>query len=346
MQELFLASGSPPSTPRPQYDGSAGSDSNRYGFHSPVPIETTSSPQQASKSVTSRSVLEMDRERRERREKSRKEKGTVLCWGNDGNTNSEEEGSIASPEGIPSAVPNLREVPENQPEPQDEAPIGRGPFSHKRRRLSLRTAGTSVGSDFTFHTSTIVAESNQQRTMSVPPPAVTAFFSMVPPAPKTFYSPPNFVECGGFHNCANSRSDSPFDYRSRSSSSDSMRAHRSSSMLMPSLTDDNSDTPAWPLLSATTAFAAPNHHKRKLNRNGHFNEHAPAPNVVRRTSPLHFFHSQQKTTVTGEGIATSPPMRHATSLDELVCHLRPRRSVSLEDEFSRQLSFQGMVGWH
>ncbi|KAL3924872.1 MAG: hypothetical protein SGILL_000781 [Bacillariaceae sp.] len=311
MQEILVTSSSPPSTPRPHY----GNDRNENGFHSPAPVKASStSPQH---NPTARSILEMDRERRARREEA---KGTILFWGNESSI-SNEEGSISSPEGIPSAAPNLNDLVPREA----EETVGRGPRSHKRRRLSLRTGGSS---DFSVRST-----SSTETTLVAP---TTSFLGLVP-APKTSYGPPTFAECGEYQ----PNGDSPFDYLSSPTSNDGMQAN-SDSMLMPSLTDDNGDglvTPALPVLSTTNAFL-PNH-KRKFNRNGHFNKHSPTPNVMRRTSPLHFYHSQQQKTTT-----TSPPKARSNPLEDLVCHLRPRYSMSLEEEFSRQLSFRGMVGGH
>ena len=312
MAQILVATSSSPSTPQPQY----GNHRNENGFHSPAPVKAIASPTHLY-AATSRSILEMDQERRARREEA---KGAILCWGNESSISSEEEGSIGSPEGIPSGAPNSHDLASNTMEENTE---GRGPRSHKRRRLSLRTGG-----NISFHCS------SGSETLA----SKTSFLGIVP-APKTSYCSPVFAECGETRYDSSYRGESPLDFLCSVSSccSGNTRSDHDS-MLMPSLTDDNSDglvTPSLPLLSTKSAILPA--HKRKFNRNGHLNEHSPTPAAMRRTSPLHFYHSQQQQ----KGNTTSP---RVNSLEDLVCHLRPRYSMSLEEEFSRQLSFRGVVG--
>ncbi|KAG7339691.1 hypothetical protein IV203_025264 [Nitzschia inconspicua] len=333
---------SPPSTPQqPQ-------PHRRFGMHgenssmdvhqqySGSPVMSSPSPLTCSSYSSyvdcTRSILEMDRERRARREEAKKEQSDMSELNNCSPyhhhnqycsstlEDDDDNISIGSPEGVSSR--NCADAVDRA-----EHTLGRGPFSHKRRRLCHRT---------------IMPSTIDPRGASCVQEETTTVLRMVgsPLPPKTSFSPPAmFTECDYLY-------------------PDGMAADlaKNDSMLMPSLKDDDEEeqmglTMTMPLLYTTTAssFDTSMTHKRKALNERNYSPFlgGGAVHGSRRSSPLHFYHAQrqqqqqqQQSSVDSPTGCSSPSSNSSSrsSVDELVCRLRPRRSITLEEEFTRQLT--------
>jgi hypothetical protein len=326
MQELFS---SPPLSPQPNRRislGSAASSSKDGGSMSPCPP------------FFSRSILEMDQERRARREEARKEQGakSELLW-NEIHVNQnhlvqakeDDMDSIGSLEGVTDSTSDVPCSANNT----NQSSIDRGAFSHKRRRLC------------------------HYRTMDNPNGSTETVLTLSLPGPKTTYSPPVFSECGYF--CP-----------------DALTNHYRHSMLMSLLTEGMATPASMAVfdtvaneserLSTTTStmmMTIVSHflhhpHKRKQAPDLHNHSYNNNKSVI-RASPLHLYHAQQRlqTAAAASSCSAEPsptrscsvsnsnsPQSHLHSiLDPLVCHLKPRRSVGLEENFNLQLSLKTMT---
>jgi ribosome assembly protein YihI (activator of Der GTPase) len=321
---IFYAS--PPSTPQldrcRRFSMSESSLDVHHSSSSGTPtISSSSSPPTSSSSFadcTRRSILEMDRERRARREEAKKEQGakSVLHMSNQHLESSstleeEEDISIGSPEGVPSSSTTTNGHVSQQ---EQSLLLGRGPFSHKRRRLCHRTTMPS--------TIDPCGGAKLHDTVFMPPP------------PKTSYSPPAmFTECDYF-------------YRDGFSEQD---FHENASVLMPSLKDDEEDSANDAFATALTMtmpllYTESSHNKRKAQHqrsNSPFLGGGAPPLGSRRSSPLHFYHAQkqqQQQQQQADSPAGYSSASSTSSVEQLLCRLRPRRSITLEEEFTRQLT--------
>jgi hypothetical protein len=333
---LSISYSSPPATPQPSSHHRRISlalctrDGNNVTSYSPI---SSSSPSLPSTSLSyadcTRSILEMDRDRRVRREEAKKEQGAkslMLYPSSNGTLKEEEEEeeedwvSIGSPEGICS----YNKTRNNYRFHLNEPVLGRGLFSHKRRRLSHHNRHrTTMASALPMHPSSSSTNRLQE--------CILCTTMMVPP-PKTSYSPPtSFAEIEYYYQI------------------DELEYQENESMLMPSLTDDKdliitnfTSVMTMPLLHTDGTS-----HKRKAQ---HQQSNSPFLSTTtlgsrRRTSPLHFYHAQrQQQRQQQQHFLDSPAeCRRTTSdssgrVDPLECRLQPRRSVTLEEEFTRQLN--------
>jgi hypothetical protein len=332
---------SPPAAPQPSsrhrysilgtWGGNiANPPTNEHGNSTPI---TSSSPSPASSSASyancTQSILEMDRERRARREEAKKEKGakSVLLYPSYGDTlkveeEDEDEVSIGSPEGICSYN---RTKYSNRSHPT-ELVLGRALLNHKRRRLCHHDHyWTTTASASAMHPST---GNKQQRSIQC---------SMImTPTPKTAYSPPTmFAEIEYYYEDVFNE----LEYQEKES------------MLMPSLGDDNGHvSPTVTCLTSVMTMPLQSteglSHKRKTQ---HHQSNSPFLSATtlgsRRTSPLHFYHSQKQQQNQQQPFLDSSAGYCLTSsdsrsrVDHMECRLRPRRSFTLEEEFTRQLNF-------
>jgi hypothetical protein len=286
----------------------------RYDHVAITPITLCSpfpAPSSYSYADCTRSILEMDRERRTRREEARKEQQATsfMLFPSSSGTLQMDEGeedrvSIGSSAGVCSS-----NRPRNDRSHPKEPDLGRGPIIHKRRRLC-------------HHQHHYMTTSSDKQNESIP-----CSMMMVLP-PKTAHSPP-ILFADTAHCFEDDFNKLPVE-------------HPENEMIfMPSLREDEDyrnriTTSVTDALTMRLLYAEGTVQKRKVQ---HQQSNSPFLSTTtfgsRRTSPLHFYHAQKQQFQ--QQYLESPSECSFTISDRSIrmeCRLQSRRNVTLEEEFT------------